>query len=119
MEEKNLEIEKEKKGRVEVFFPQNAPFFRGHFPGYPVVPGVLLLKAAQNLGAKTLGIEPEKTEPREISNTRFRRQVRPGEKIIISVFVTGPFRVIGEGYLEGELVFSTEMVLCEGGQDGN
>jgi 3-hydroxyacyl-[acyl-carrier-protein] dehydratase len=68
----------------------NEPFFQGHFPGYPVMPGVLLVEAmAQTAGAiclrKTGGSTPSVVYFMTIDNAKFRRPVGPGDQLRIHV----------------------------------
>jgi 3-hydroxyacyl-[acyl-carrier-protein] dehydratase len=65
-------------------------FFVGHYPGYPLVPGVLLCEAAMQCGAVLLskhlaGIEGKVPVATRISDVRFKRMVRPGETIRMEV----------------------------------
>jgi 3-hydroxyacyl-[acyl-carrier-protein] dehydratase len=70
-------------------------FFGGHYPGFPLVPGVLLCEAAMQCGAILLagqftgddaaGKVPVATR---INDVRFKRMVRPGEKIVMEVELT-------------------------------
>ena len=61
----------------------NEPYFQGHFPGNPVMPGVLILEALAQVGAVALLSEPENRGKLAlfggIKNARFKRQVRPGD----------------------------------------
>jgi 3-hydroxyacyl-[acyl-carrier-protein] dehydratase len=73
----------------------NEPFFAGHFPGHPVMPGVLILEALAQAGAllACLSIEPaERTEKvtylMGIDGARFRRPVVPGDRLELQVAVT-------------------------------
>lgn len=67
----------------------NEPFFQGHFPGHPVMPGVLQLEAMAQIG----GILLNKLQNREgliayflaVDDARFRKVVRPGDQLIIEV----------------------------------
>lgn len=67
----------------------NEPFFQGHFPGYPVMPGVLLVEAMAQVGAVALLKMPEYAGKiaffAGIDNVRFRQQVRPGDQLRIEV----------------------------------
>jgi len=72
----------------------NEPFFVGHFPHYPVMPGVLIVEAMAQSGAilmsKSLDIDPEgKTILfMSLDNARFRSPVRPGDELRMNVEVT-------------------------------
>ena len=70
-------------------------FFAGHYPGYPLVPGVLLCEAAMQCGAILLArhfsISADENKvpvATRINNVRFKRMVRPGEKIVMEVELT-------------------------------
>lgn len=65
----------------------NEPFFQGHFPGLPVMPGVLILEAMAQAGGlivlltNTIDVENKLFLFTGIENVRFRRQVIPGDKL--------------------------------------
>lgn len=67
----------------------NEPYFQGHFPGYPVMPGVLIAEAMAQTGAVALLKLPEYAGKLAffagIDNLRFRQQVRPGDQLRIEV----------------------------------
>ena len=70
-------------------------FFAGHYPGYPLVPGVLLCEAATQCGAillsrKLAGNDAAGKVPvlTRMNDVRFKRMVRPGEKIVMEVELT-------------------------------
>jgi 3-hydroxyacyl-[acyl-carrier-protein] dehydratase len=71
----------------------NEPFFQGHFPEYPVMPGVLIIEAIAQSGAilmsKTLDVDPQgKTILfASVDNCRFRHPVRPGDLLRLEVRV--------------------------------
>lgn len=70
----------------------NEPFFQGHFPEYPVMPGVLIVEAmAQNAGIYGILRMEENGEPTEgkqtffvsIDGVKFKRPVRPGDQLVL------------------------------------
>ena len=71
----------------------NEPFFQGHFPGAPVMPGVLVIEAMAQTGAllmsKTLDVDVTKHSIffMSVDDARFRRPVRPGDVIEMPVEV--------------------------------
>ena len=71
-------------------FSGEEDFFAGHYPGYPLVPGVLLCEAAMQCGAILLsrqmaGLEGKIPVATRMNDVRFKRMVRPGETIRIEV----------------------------------
>jgi beta-hydroxyacyl-ACP dehydratase FabZ len=69
----------------------NEPFFQGHFPGHPVMPGVLIIEAlAQTCGVLALKKEGNKGKLAyfvSINNAKFRKPVVPGDTLILEVEV--------------------------------
>ncbi len=71
----------------------NEPFFQGHFPGHPVMPGVLIVEAlaqaAALLAYKSEGIDPEQkvTYLMGVDGARFRKPVVPGDRLQLQVEV--------------------------------
>jgi 3-hydroxyacyl-[acyl-carrier-protein] dehydratase len=67
----------------------NEPFFMGHFPGNPVMPGVLIIEAMAQVGAylmlKKAGIEDGIVLFASIEEAKFRKPVVPGDQIIFEV----------------------------------
>jgi 3-hydroxyacyl-[acyl-carrier-protein] dehydratase len=81
----------------------NEPFFVGHFPGYPVMPAVLVIEALAQL-ASILAWKIAGRTPGDgtiiffaaIDNARFRRQVRPGDQLVLESEVQRMVRGIGK-----------------------
>jgi 3-hydroxyacyl-[acyl-carrier-protein] dehydratase len=98
----------------------NEPFFAGHFPDYPVMPGVLVIEALAQVGAVAILSMPENKGRialfAGIDNLRIRRQVVPGDTLRLEmevVKVKGPIgkgkavaTVDGQVAVEGELMFA-------------
>ena len=98
----------------------NESFFAGHFPGYPVMPGVLIIEALAQVGAVAiLSLEANKGKLAffaGIDQVRFRGQVVPGDTITLEMQITRARGSIGKGtavakvgdriVAEGELMFA-------------
>ncbi len=94
----------------------NEPFFQGHFPQEPVMPGVLLVEAmAQTGGLLVLGsvedAERYSTYFMKIDNVKFRQKVVPGDTLIFHVSFMTPLRR-GMAVMKGR-AFVGEKVVCE------
>lgn len=95
----------------------NEPFFQGHFPGEPVMPGVLIVESLAQIGAMAVLTMPENANKLAlftgINNFRFKQVVRPGDQLALSVTMTGMRRNIGKGQaeasVEGKVVASGEL----------
>lgn len=87
------------------------PFFMGHFPNYPVMPGVLIVEAMAQVGAVAMLQSPEGEGKLAlfagIDNVRFKRQVKPGDVLRLEVEIGQVRRGIGTGNgtatVDGEL----------------
>lgn len=97
----------------------NEPFFQGHFPNDPIMPGVLILEAmAQTGGILVFTIRPElKERPfyfAGLDKVRFRKPVRPGDRLIMKVKLQkqrgGFFKMLGEAFVDDVLVAEAEMM---------
>lgn len=97
----------------------NEPFFQGHFPNDPIMPGVLILEAmAQTGGVLVFTLWPElKDKPfyfAGLDKVRFRKPVRPGDRLVMKVKLqkqrSGFFKMLGEAFVDDVLVAEAEMM---------
>ncbi len=109
----------------------NEPFFPGHFPGQPIMPGVLILEAM----AQTAGIlafksmpegEPKNTDEHQkravyflgIDNARFRKPVIPGDQLRLELEVTRQRQSVwgmkGKALVDGKLVAEADLLAMLG-----
>lgn len=97
----------------------NEPFFQGHFPGNPIMPGVLQLEAMAQVGGILLlnNIENPKTVWVyfvAIDNARFKKPVKPGDTLRLELEMTAMKRNIckmtGKAFVDGQLVCSADLV---------
>lgn len=98
----------------------NEPFFNGHFPGHPIMPGVLILEALAQASAilayKTEGLDPQKKVSylMAIDNAKFRRPVVPGDRLQLEVEVIkhkGPiWKQRGTALVDGQKVAEGEFL---------
>ncbi|GMR04370.1 MAG: 3-hydroxyacyl-ACP dehydratase FabZ [Thermodesulfobacteriota bacterium] len=86
----DLEEGKMARGRKNVTI--NEPFFQGHFPGHPIMPGVLIIEAMAQVGGvlafKSAGVNNQVVYFMGIDSAKFRRPVVPGDTLDITVNVT-------------------------------
>jgi 3-hydroxyacyl-[acyl-carrier-protein] dehydratase len=98
----------------------NEPFFQGHFPGSPIMPGVLLIEAmAQTWGILVLSTEKEKAGSKDvlflgIDKARFRKPVYPGDQVRFELealnFKRSIWKFRGKAFVEGKLVAEAELM---------
>jgi 3-hydroxyacyl-[acyl-carrier-protein] dehydratase len=105
----------------------NEPFFQGHFPGQPIMPGVLVLEAmAQATGLLAFSSMGDAHKSKlymlvGIDKARFRGQVVPGDQLVLNISLKRNMRGIGmyqcEAQINGDVVAEAEM-MCSA-QDRN
>lgn len=97
----------------------NEPFFEGHFPGQPVMPGVLIIEAMAQTGGILLlnGIENPGDKLvyfMAINNAKFRKPVMPGDQLTFELTMTSRksriCQMTGKAYVDGTLVAEAEMM---------
>lgn len=95
----------------------NEPFFQGHYPGQPIMPGVIILEAMAQAGAMLVLTSPEYKGKTpligSIDEVRFRRPVVPGDALVTTVRVVklrnNVGKVSAEANVDGELACSMNM----------
>lgn len=111
--DKIVELNGEESGIALKNVTMNEPFFQGHFPGAPIMPGVLIIEAMAQAGAILLFREVPDRENKlmffaGIESARFRKPVTPGDQIRFEVNVLkyklGFCKLEGKAFVDGKLV---------------
>ena len=101
------------------FVSPDEDFFKGHFPDYPVMPGVIIIEAMAQMGG--ILVMSKLDDPQnyltffaKIDKVRFRNKVHPGDTIIFKCSLIGPFRrgichMQGLAYANGKLCAEAEL----------
>ena len=99
----------------------NEPFFRGHFPGHPIMPGVLIVEAmAQTGGLLLLGQVPDRENKvvyfMSLDKVKFRRPVVPGDQLRMEIemlqFRGKIAKMKGVALVDGQVATEAEMMAC-------
>lgn len=102
----------------------NEPFFQGHFPQRPIMPGVLILEAlAQATGILAFKTEDERPDSKSmyylvgIDKARFKRPVEPGDQLLLEVTLKRIRRSVGmftgEATVDGKMVAAAELMCAK------
>ncbi len=104
----------------------NEPFFQGHFPGRPVMPGVLVIEAMAQAGGVLSHQTMIDVDPKPlfflagVNNARFRRTVVPGDQLVIEVNVERIRRGIWfyncSATVDGSLAVAADIMCAPGGE---
>jgi len=104
----------------------NEPFFQGHFPGNPVMPGVLVIEAMAQAGGVLSHVTMIEVDPKPlfflvgVNNARFRRPVLPGDQLIVHVEVERVKRGIWfykcTAKVDGKLAVAADIMCAPGGE---
>ena len=99
----------------------NEPFFQGHFPGEPVMPGVLILESMGQVASILVAVRMEDHEKKEgegmiafltgIDRARFRKPVRPGDRLVTKAELTRVRGFAGKAKVKG---YVDDVVVAEG-----
>ena len=117
-----LEIEEGKRAVGIKNVSVNEEFFNGHFPNYPVMPGVLIVEALAQVGAVAM-LKKEENRGRlafftGIDSCRFKKQVKPGDQLRLEVEIIRSKGMIGKGKgvatVDGEVVCEAEIMFALG-----
>ena len=117
-----VELEPEKRVLAYKNVSINEPFFQGHFPGKPVMPGVLVIEALAQAGGLLSQLSRNPSDPLtetfylvKVDNAKFSRMVVPGDKLELAVELKRRIRnmaqYVGIARVDGQQVAGAE-ILC-------
>ena len=107
-------------------FTENEFFFKGHFPEYPVVPGVILCETMAQAGGAVLSYQKKVPEGSlfffaSLDKVKFRNQVRPGDKVRMEItnlrVSTHMIKQAGKAYVGDTLCAEAEWLCLVGNKD--
>ncbi len=118
-----VEFEANKRVLAYKNVSNNEPFFNGHFPGYPVMPGVLVIEALAQAGglltqlSNHTGTEGKLFYLVKVDNARFSKMVVPGDRLELDVTLKRVIRnmamYVGIARVDGEQVACAEILCAE------
>jgi 3-hydroxyacyl-[acyl-carrier-protein] dehydratase len=121
-----LELEPGKRIRAIKNVTVNEPFFQGHFPGAPVMPGVLVVEAMAQVGGLLTELPRAASGAKQdklfylvkVDNARFSRMVVPGDQLDIEVVLKRTIRNMAQylctASVDGKVAASAEILCAEG-----
>ncbi|MDE6905454.1 MAG: 3-hydroxyacyl-ACP dehydratase FabZ [Lachnospiraceae bacterium] len=119
------EVEEGKRAVGKKCVSYNEPFFAGHFPCEPVMPGVLIIEAMAQVGAVAILSRPENKGKTAyfagINNAKFKNKVLPGDVLELELEIIkekGPIGIgKGTAKVNGKLAASAELTFAIGGEN--
>ena len=121
-----IELEPHKRIRAIKNVTINEPFFQGHFPGHPVMPGVLVVEAMAQVGGLLTQLSLEETLEKsgklfylvKVDKARFSKMVVPGDQLDIEVILKRTIRNMAmyecTARVDGKVAASAEILCAEG-----
>lgn len=118
------ELEPGRRARARKCVTYNEPYFAGHFPKEPVMPGVLIVEAMAQAGAVAMLSQPEMKGKTAyfagIQSTKFKKKVVPGDVLELEVEIVkvkGPIGIgKGTAYVDGKTAASAEIMFAIGSE---
>jgi len=106
---------------AEARVPETSTIFEGHFPGHPIMPGVLIIEAMAQVGGMLLmsrfegqNVDDKVVYFMSLDNVKFRRPVVPGDQLRFELemlqFRGKTCRMKGTGFVDGQVVAEAEMM---------
>ena len=105
-----VKAKEQNKIEAQAFVPPNSPWFSGHFPGAPILPGIALIHLVWQAIIREAGERREEIQLHTLKRVRFTQPVRPGETL--SVIINDNQQ--GNDTLYSFKVVSGENVICSG-----